>query len=436
MQLNRERNPHDDIRVTQDTGNLERRGLTLAALVHSVPISQVPVMEAAGNFSIRTSNSLASPDPITAPDILKSENTDTLLMDIDEGLTHAGDMSDNSSELSSARSEIDSAPPSLTRATSHPAVPVNSEPLIPQPTTLAPEQNSLSLPKEPLPTVKPCQEIRVLQTDPAVLPNDTEAKLTPQTVRAHSAPSPKVLSIREEMAKARVSRSSFSKQFSPQVSIDPVNRQALAPVSVALPGGSAKRYFQARRTSEPQIIQTPRKRRELANLLEGDVVSNVVSKKPGAEEVVRNSQICDCRTPRVPLSGMPDLREATGYSSQAEARPASGISPLKFKHMTSCSDADLAEFIQAIRSHASGADPEFMDCMKRYLTKKDVLRKLQDRSDYRHLILGPATASTIGLALHHALTHTLRILDGERGTARHLAGRVHKSRRRIFDKIS
>ena len=106
-------------------------------------------------------------------------------------------------------------------------------------------------------------------------------------------------------------------------------------------------------------------------------------------------------------------------------QPMTRIPHLKFKDITTSSEADVAEFIQTIETYLPCTSADFLDSLKRYLTKKEVLRKLEQRSDYRDLILGQATASSAAIILHHALVHTLRILDDERSTARYLTGRVH-----------
>ena len=382
--------------------------------------------EEAGNLSIQVPSAGVID---LASDIPEPVKTDTVPMEVDRQSVFAGHTSNDSSESSFAPS-VEVKPRNPTKALLHKAASVKVESPGLGPTTLTRRPDVVTLPKQPLPTIDDSLNAIRAQPNTTVVTSvvgDAPLELTAQSISAvanQGTPTPEVLSVSETMAKARASRTPLPKQPPPQVYYSAFPQVALigTPGEDVVAGARMPRPRQG--VSEYRAHSAEPKVPGISDIRRHNILGRPISVQPQVKGPVSHHQASVPRTPN-----MPPTREQpsmTGLSWAAMTpQPMTRIPYLRFKNMTTSSEADLAEFIQTIKAYLPCTNTDFLDSVKRYLTKKEILRKLEQRSDYRDLILGQATASSAAIILHHALVHTLRILDDERDTARYLAGRVH-----------
>jgi len=353
-----------------------------------------------------------------------------------------GQRDDNGDPAATANSGKDFTPQSIVAST---PVALNSGQPSPEVISVTKEMAAArasrpSLPKRPSPQVHPGPlpdaSIDLRQrddiADPGATANCGENKLQQSIFPSISVvlnPSPsseEMLSVTKEMAAARASRPSLPKRPSPQVHPGPLPPQALAEMQTGATDDNTDkiRETQSEPVSHP-ALQESSAQREVRSLSERDVVDHMASVHPQVlEGVVDYRPTGGLKARHVSHDTAPPSVIGPSWSEEApQAVPR--LAYLKFRLMTTTSDADLAEFIHLIRAHAGCTDTDFLDCVKRYLTKKDVLRKLEQRPDYLDLILDQATAPSTAIALHQALVHALKTLDTERSTVQHLAGRIH-----------
>jgi len=399
--------------------------------------SQEPSREAASNFTIQqmnatveqlTNHGRSSPSPMA----LEADQVNPTAMDIDQQPDLEVYLSEDSSDLSTVDSMSEARPFSPTSTVPPEAATVKIERPSAVPETSTSGHAFVADPEEPLPDAAFYIGQRDDNADLAATANTVE-DFTPQSILRSIpvvlnslSPSPEVLSVTKEMAAARASRPSLPKRPSPQVHAGPLPRQALAEMQTGATDCNTNQIREIQ--SEPVshlALQESSAQREVRSLAESDIVGHTPSVHPQVPEgLVHQRQTGNLRARHV--SHDTALPSATGHSRNEEAPQAvPRFLYLKFRLMTSTSDADLAEFIHLIRAHAGCTDTDFLDCVKRYLTKKDVLRKLEQRPDYLDLILDQATAPSTAIALHQALVHALKTLDAERITVQQLANRVH-----------
>lgn len=372
---------------------------------------QEPLREAASNLTIQQTN--ATVERLTnidrsgpSPMALEADQVNTTAMDIDQQSDFVVYLSEDSSDLSPVNSMSEARPLKPTSIVPPEAATVKIERPSAVPETTTSGHAFIADPEEPLPDGAIYINQRNDNADLAASANAVE-DYTPRSILRsipvvlNSLPlSPEVLSVTKEMAEGRVSRPVLPKRPSPQVHAGPLPRQALAEMQ-----SSAQR--------------------EVWKLSESDIVGLTPLVHPQVLEGLVHQHRADNLKARH-MSHETALPGATGLFRIAEAPQAvPRFLYLKFRLMTTTSDADLAEFIHLIRAHAGCTDANFLDCVKRYLTKKDVLRKLEQRPDYLDLILDQATAPSTAIALHQALVHALKTLDAERITVQQLASQVH-----------
>jgi len=399
--------------------------------------SQEPLREAANNLTIQQMN--ATVEQLTNLDrsgpslmALEADQVNTTAMDIDQRPDFEVYLSDDSSDLSTVDSMSEAQRFSPTSTIPPEAATVKIERLSAVPETSTSGHALVADPEEPLPDAAIYIGQRDDSADLAATAKSVE-DFTPQSI-LRSIPvvlnplplSPVVLSVTKEMAAARVLRPSLPKRPSPQVHAGPLPRQASAEMQTGATDTNTNkiRKFQSEPVSH-LALQESSAQRKARSLAESDIVGQTPSVHPQVPEgLVHQRHTGNLRARHV--SHDTALPSATGPSRSEEAPQAvPRFLYIKFRLMTTTSDADLAEFIYLIRAHAGCTDTDFLDCVKRYLTKKDVLRKLEQRPEYLDLILDQATAPSTAIALHQALVHALKTLDAERITVQQLASRVH-----------
>jgi len=413
------------------------RRLEAARFVRMGLGSQEPLMEAASNLTIQQMNATA--EQLTdhdrlglSPTALEADQVSTTAMDIDQQPDFEVYLSEDSSNLSTVDSMSEVRPSSPKSTVPPEAAIVKIERLSAVPEITTSGHALVADLEEPLPDAAIYVGQHDDNADLAATANTVE-DFTPQSilrslpvVLSSFQPSPEVLSVTKEMAAARVSRPSLPKRPSPQVHAGPLPRQASAEMQT---GATDKNTDKIREIqSEPVshlALRESSAQREVLSLAKSDIFGHTPSMHPQIPEaLVHQRQTGNLRARHV--SHDTALPSATGPSRSEEAPQAvPRFLYIKFRLMTTTSNADLAEFIHLIRAHAGCTDMDFLDCVKRYLTKKDVLRKLEQRPDYLDLILDQATAPSTAIALHQALVHALKTLDAERITVQQLASRVH-----------
>ena len=469
--MDRDWNVDDEhVEVISDEGSFQEIPSAQAGLDRLTPAIQDPLGDTASNLTPETTGAPVTFEATSMLDVIENRKQHHAITDIHREQSHESESSDDSSDLSSANSVTNLEREHQTRDTPQGALPVKIEGLDPEPLTLTSKKDVSALPDEPMPAVERGVESFATSAEPVnigIPVHDAEAKDTPhlnprfsrrgstgsevlrstreiarapvllakstepvnigntdRDIRAEETPYrnprvpqsnpplPEVLSVTKEMARAREARESIREQPPMEAYVDQAANQPTTGEQgrSTAPSSSALSLQPARGISEPMLPRQPRLRPILPTLPEGTVKDLAIPVQPTAGRGPVNYPPGDHRMAR---QGIP------------AAQLASRLTCLHFRDLTTNSDADLGEFIHAMRAHVLYTDKDFFDCMKRYLTKKDVLRKLEQRSDYQDLVLSPATAPNIAITLHHALVHTLRILDAERGTSRHLAGHVH-----------
>ncbi len=413
------------------------RRLEAARFVRMGLGSQEPLMEAASNLTIQQMNATA--EQLTdhdrlglSPTALEADQVSTTAMDIDQQPDFGVYLSEDSSDLSTvdSMSEVRPSSPKSTVPPEAAIVKIERRSAVPETTTSG--HALVADLEQPLPDAAIYVGQHEDNADLAATANTVE-DFTPQSilrslpvVLTSFQPSPEVLSVTKEMAAARASRPSLPKRPSPQVHAGPLPRQASAEMQT---GATDKNTDKIREIqSEPVshlALRESSAQREVLSLAKSDIFGHTPSMHPQIPEgLVHQRQTGNLRARHV--SHDTALPSATGPSRSEEAPQAvPRFLYVKFRLMTTTSNADLAEFIHLIRAHAGCTDMDSLDCVKRYLTKKDVLRKLEQRPDYLDLILDQATAPSTAIALHQALVHALKTLDAERITVQQLASRVH-----------
>ena len=419
--LNRDKLTNRDIMITV-IGEAEDRKPVSARHVRPLTADRQSSAEAAGNLSIQV-RSAGVTDGTTdfASDIPGSVKKDTVPMEVDRQPGFAGHTSNDSSGSSFAPS-VEVEPRNPTKALWHKAASVKVESPGPEPTTLTARPDVVTLPKKPLPTID--DNLKVIGAQPnrtavTSIVEDAPLELTARSISAianQGTPTPELLSVSETMAKARASKNPLRKR--PPTQVGPVGtpgEDVVAGARMPRPRQEVSKY--RAQFAEPKVP-------EISNIRRHNLSGRPTSVQSQVKGPIFHHQASVPRTPNMPpTSEQPSM---TGLSWGAMTpQPMARIPYLKFKSMATSSEADLAEFVQTIKTYLPCTNTGFLDSVKRYLTKKEVLRKLEQRSDYRDMVLGQASASSAAIILHHALAHTLRILDDERGTARYLAGRVH-----------
>ena len=440
MLANRKGMKYDDDNASQTHGarESENRQSAFARLVLQEPANQGSLAEAASNLTIQVPNAAVNQSTRvdgrgSTPTTSEVEQDETHHMDVDGEPAPMGYISDDSSELSSVDSIDESEPPTTTEAAAQKLVFVKGEPLSPGPEESTSQQGVDAVAEEPSAKAATSSELRVQKAKPTIstrINSGTPVELMPgmdSMVFTSGPPAPNVPSLTEEMAKARAQREPLlPKRPLPRVYDGPLPQQVLtAMLNETSAGPNTTDHRTGGRLESQPALQEPGARSEVRNPPEVSSVSHTVPVHPRPLEAVSTNH-----GPREPPKHrvLPDVPRSSAIRCSMGARTShvhSEFTYLRFRHLTTSSDADLAEFIHTIRTHAACIHEDFLDCVKRYLTKKDVLRRLEQRSDYRALILNKATAPNTAIALHHALVHALRILDGERGTVQRLAGQVH-----------
>lgn len=428
---------NNHVNTASSIRNPKDRGLASARFVRLGLGGQKPLREAANNFTIQQTNvtveQLTNHDRSSPSSMgLEADQVNNTAMDIDQQSDVEVYLSEDSLDLNPTNSMSEARPLSPTSIVHPGAATVKIERPSAVPETTTSGHALVADPEEPLPDAAIYVGQRNDDADLAATANAVE-DFTPQSI-LRSIPVvlkspplwPQVLSVTNEMAAARASRPSLPKRPSPQVRSGPLPRQALVEVQTAATDNSTNEMREIQREPVSHLVfQESSAQREVWRLSDSDIVGYTPLVHPQVlEGLVDQRQAVNLRARRV--SHDTALPSATGLSQSEEAPQAvPRFLYLKFRLMTTTSDADLADFIHLIRAHAGCTDANFLDCVKRYLTKKDVLRKLEQRPDYLDLILDQATAPSTAIALHQALVHALKTLDSERVTVQQLASRLH-----------
>lgn len=375
-----------------------------------------------------TNHDRSGPSPMA----LEADQINITAMDIDQQPDPEAYLSDDSSESSTVDSMNEARPLSPTTTVPPETATVKLERSSAVPETSFPGHALITSPEDPFSDATTDVGQRDDNTDVAATANTVE-DFTPQAIRRsipvvlNSHPrSPEILSITEEMAAARASRPSLPERPPPQVHAGPSLRQTSAGRQTGATDISTHKIREIQSGPISHLsLQTSSAQLGVCSLSDSNTVGRTPLVHPQVLEGLVHQRRADTLRARH-VSHETALPSTTGPCQSEEApQEAPPFLYSKFRLMTTTSDADLSEFIHLIRAHAGCADVNFLDCVKRYLTKKHVLRKLEQRPDYLDLILDQATAPSTAIALHQALVHALKTLDAERITVRQLASRVH-----------